>query len=77
MQERVRSFILPSYLFSFTALTDPELLLNVGLHDQRLALRFIQRHIVSFGGDPTKVTIMGQSAGAGSIGSHIVGPLFN
>ncbi|CAE6428793.1 unnamed protein product [Rhizoctonia solani] len=51
---------------------DPELLLNAGLHDQRMALRFIQRHIRSFGGDPNRVTIMGQSAGAGSAGSHIV-----
>ncbi|KAF8752008.1 type-B carboxylesterase lipase family [Rhizoctonia solani] len=51
---------------------DPELLLNAGLHDQRMALRFIQRHIHSFGGDPKRVTIMGQSAGAGSVGSHIV-----
>ncbi|CAE6372213.1 unnamed protein product [Rhizoctonia solani] len=51
---------------------DPELLLNAGLHDQRMALRFVQRHICSFGGDPNRVTIMGQSAGAGSVGSHIV-----
>ncbi|KAH7337706.1 Alpha/Beta hydrolase protein [Rhizoctonia solani] len=51
---------------------DPELLLNAGIHDQRLALRFIQRHIRSFGGDPERVTIMGQSAGAGSVGLHIV-----
>ncbi|CAE6436593.1 unnamed protein product [Rhizoctonia solani] len=51
---------------------DPELLLNAGLHDQRMALRFVQRHIHSFGGDPNRVTIMGQSAGAGSVGSHIV-----
>ncbi|CEL59029.1 hypothetical protein RSOLAG1IB_09027 [Rhizoctonia solani AG-1 IB] len=51
---------------------DPELLLNAGLHDQRMALGFVQRHIRSFGGDPNRVTIMGQSAGAGSVGSHIV-----
>lgn len=51
---------------------DPELLLNAGIHDQRLALRFIQRHIRSFGGDPERVTIMGQSAGAGSVGLHLV-----
>ncbi|CUA71847.1 Acetylcholinesterase [Rhizoctonia solani] len=50
---------------------DPELILNAGIHDQRLALKFIQRHIRSFGGDPNKVTIMGQSAGAGSVGLHL------
>ncbi|CEL59028.1 hypothetical protein RSOLAG1IB_09026 [Rhizoctonia solani AG-1 IB] len=51
---------------------DPELLLNAGIHDQRLALSFIQRHIHLFGGDPKRVTIMGQSAGAGSVGLHLV-----
>ncbi|CAE6541276.1 unnamed protein product, partial [Rhizoctonia solani] len=51
---------------------DPELLLNAGLHDQRLALKFIQRHIHSFGGDANRVTIMGQSAGAGSVGLHMI-----
>ncbi|KAL5639642.1 hypothetical protein ACGC1H_006301 [Rhizoctonia solani] len=51
---------------------DPELLLNAGLHDQRLALKFIQRHIRSFGGDPGRIALIGQSAGAASIGSHIV-----
>ncbi|CAE6372247.1 unnamed protein product [Rhizoctonia solani] len=50
---------------------DPELLLNAGIHDQRLALGFIQRHIRSFGGDPDKVTVMGQSAGAGAVGLHL------
>ncbi|CCO30306.1 hypothetical protein BN14_04333 [Rhizoctonia solani AG-1 IB] len=50
---------------------DPELLLNAGIHDQRLALRFIQRHIRSFGGDPERVTIMGESAGAGAVVLHL------
>jgi para-nitrobenzyl esterase len=41
---------------------------NVALHDQLAALAWVQREIESFGGDPARVCVAGQSAGAMSIG---------
>lgn len=40
---------------------------NNGLRDQHFALEWVQKHISKFGGDPRRVTIAGQSAGAGSV----------
>ncbi|WP_316233369.1 carboxylesterase/lipase family protein [Bradyrhizobium sp. SZCCHNPS2010] len=41
--------------------------LNLGLHDQVAALRWIAQAVDAFGGDPQRITVIGQSAGAFSI----------
>ncbi|OIK04032.1 carboxylesterase/lipase family protein [Streptomyces monashensis] len=47
---------------------------NRGLLDQVAALEWVQENITAFGGDPSQVTVFGQSSGAGSIASLLAMP---
>lgn len=48
---------------------------NYGLYDQMCAMQWVKDNIGAFGGDPDRITIMGQSAGAMSVQQHCVSPL--
>ena len=48
---------------------------NYGLFDQLTAFKWVKNNISSFGGDPDRITVMGQSAGAMSVQMHCMSPL--
>ncbi|XP_037278628.2 acetylcholinesterase-1 [Rhipicephalus microplus] len=61
-------------VFGFLSSDTDELAGNWGIWDQNLLLKWVQRNIGFFGGDPKQVTLLGQSAGAISAALHSVSP---
>ncbi|XP_065216332.1 esterase E4-like [Planococcus citri] len=58
-------------LLGFLSTGDHVLPGNNGMKDQVMALKWVQKNIAAFGGDPNKVTLFGESAGAGSVHYHM------
>jgi len=61
----------------FMCLPHNEIAGNMAMLDQVLGLEWVQKHIAAFGGDPTRVTIMGESAGSASVTYHKLSPMSN
>lgn len=62
-------------IFGFLSTEDEEAPGNYGLKDQLLALKWVRENIEIFGGNPEKVTLVGESAGAASVAYLVQSPL--
>ncbi|XP_068084706.1 esterase FE4 isoform X3 [Anabrus simplex] len=62
-------------VLGFLCLDDPCAPGNMGLKDQVVALRWVQKNISKFGGDPNNVTIFGESSGGSSVHFHMFSPM--
>ncbi|TKR82790.1 hypothetical protein L596_016469 [Steinernema carpocapsae] len=63
--------------FGFFSTGDDVMSGNLGLWDQTLALKFVKEVITNFGGDPSRITVIGASAGAKSVTALMLSPHSN
>lgn len=62
-------------VFGFLSTDDGASPGNYGLKDQSMALRWAQKNVEKFGGDPKRVTLVGHEAGAASVQMHMMSQL--
>lgn len=64
-------------ILGFLSLEDPTLGVpgNAGFKDMIMALRWVQKNIEKFNGDPNNVTIFGESAGGASVHFLMISPM--
>ncbi|XP_041980325.1 juvenile hormone esterase-like isoform X2 [Aricia agestis] len=62
-------------IIGFLCLDIPEVPGNAGLKDQVAALKWVNRNIAKFGGDPTNVTLFGDSVGSACVALHTLSPM--
>ncbi|XP_074034176.1 juvenile hormone esterase [Leptinotarsa decemlineata] len=58
--------------FGFTTTEDDIIPANIGLKDQKFAIKWVNENIHLFGGDPAKVTLVGESSGSLSVSLHVL-----
>jgi carboxylesterase type B len=61
--------------FGFLATDDKAAPGNMGIMDQIMVLKWVQKNIAQFGGDPSKVTVFGEDSGAASATILAMSPL--
>ena len=61
-------------VFGFLCLGIPEARGNLGLLDQYFSIVWVRENIHAFGGDPEKITLFGNLAGAVSVSLHMTSP---
>ena len=61
-------------VWGFLSTDDPITKGNLGLFDQQMAIKWVHDNIQSFGGDPNRITLFGESAGGASVVYHSLYP---
>ncbi|KAL6743809.1 hypothetical protein Aduo_016805 [Ancylostoma duodenale] len=62
-------------VYGFFSTGDSRMPGNLGLFDMAEALKFIHTNAESFGGDPSRITVWGHSAGSAAVGQLILSPV--